>query len=112
MEFGSPKEHIQEVVLKIFNQCRLLNIRLQVKWRSREDPAIQYADQGSRWFDESSYGLNFDSFYFLVSQFSHLDLDVDCMAQRSNKKCKEFFSRSRRRSLLVSISLLNSCPET
>ena len=82
MEFGSPKEHIQEVVLDIFNQCRRLNIRLLVEWRSREDPAIQYADQGSRWFDESSYGLNFDSFYFLVSQFSHLDLDVDCMAQR------------------------------
>ena len=42
MEFGSPKEHIQEVVLDIFNQCRQLNIRLIVVWRSREDPAIQY----------------------------------------------------------------------
>ena len=42
---------------------------------------------------ESSYGLNFDSFYHLMLQFSHLDLDVDCMAQRSNTKCSRYFSR-------------------
>ena len=93
MKFGSPKEDIQEVVLRIFNQCRKLGINLMVEWRSREDPAIQYADQASRWFDESSYGLNFDSFYHLTLQFSHLEFDVDCMAQRSNTKCSRFFSR-------------------
>ena len=64
--------------MKGFVVSRELNITLIVECRSREDPLIQFADLGSKLFDESSYRLNFDSFWFLASSFSHLNCEVDC----------------------------------
>ena len=92
MRIGSRVQAIQDIVLAIFSRCWNLWITLLVEWRSRDDLVIQVADEGSRLFDESTYGLNFDSFSVLLSFFGHLSLEVDCMAQERNKKCSRFFS--------------------
>ena len=58
MRIGSPVLKLQQMAVDIFKRCRELNLTLLVEWRSREDPLIQYADEGSRLFDQSSYSLN------------------------------------------------------
>ena len=93
VRIGSKKAVIHDVAMALYRRCRELNITLIVEWRSRDDPLIQLAFLGSRLFDESSYGLNFDSFWFLASSFSNLNCEVDCMAEVTNKKCARFFSR-------------------
>ena len=93
MRIGSRVPAIHDIFLAVFLKCRELNIMLIVEWRSRDDPAIQLADEGSRCFDKSSYGLDFDSFLCLVEFFRHLYLEVDCMAQASNNRCGRYFSR-------------------
>ena len=77
--------------LGIFRRFRDINLTLVVEWCPREDPAIHFADEGSH-FDESSYSLYFDSFLSLVTFFSSLSLEIDCMAQE-DKKCARYFSR-------------------
>ena len=90
---GSKNVKLQEIVLSLFHRCRQLNITLLVEWRSREDPLLVHADLGSKMFDQSSFSLDFSSFGAILEFFSHLPLDVDCMAESWNRKCNIFFSR-------------------
>ena len=91
--FGSRNESLQAIAMLLFMRCRQLNITLLVEWRSREDPYLVHADLGSKLFDPSSFSLDFNSFAALLEYFSHLHLDVDCMAEHWNRKCVSYFSR-------------------
>ena len=93
MRIGSSKPKLQDMAISIYKKSRDFNFTLLVEWRSREDPLIKFADEGSRLFDQSSYGLNFESFLYVINYFGHLQLEVDCMAQEENKKCVRYFSR-------------------
>ena len=93
MAIGSRVPKLQDMVVSIYRKCKEFNVTLLVEWRSREDPLIQVADQGSRLFDESSYSLNHESFMFLLEHFRYLPLDVDCMSQKEYKKFPRYFSR-------------------
>ena len=93
IRIGSSVPKLQDMVVAILKKCKELNLTLLVEWRSREDPLIKHADEGSRLFDQSSYSLNFKSFAFLLSHFNYLPLEVDCMSQKEFKKCERYFSR-------------------
>ena len=93
MLVGSKVKELHEMVTSIFLRCRALQIKLVVEWRSREDPLLKHADEGSRKFDQSSFSLNFESFASLFQHFVDLVLEVDCMAENWNKKCDVYFSR-------------------
>ena len=72
MKIGSRNKRLHEMVLRIFLRCRELGISLEVVWRSREDPLVALADEGSRKFDQSSYSLDFNSFSAMMDFFSHV----------------------------------------
>ena len=74
MRIGSSKPKLQDMAISIYKKSRDFNFTLLVEWRSREDPLIKFADEGSRLFDQSSYGLNFESFLYVINYFGHLQL--------------------------------------
>ena len=92
MRIDSRVPAIHDIAISIYLKCRKLNILLIVEWRSRDNPAIQLADEGSPCCNESGYGLDFDLFLCLVEICGHLSLEVDCMVQASNKRCGRYFS--------------------
>ena len=93
IQIGSKSSKLHKMALDIILMCRSLNIVLEVEWKSRDHPWLVHADTGSRCFDASNFGLNYESFLAVLEYFSHLELQVDTFADFWNRKCPSYFSR-------------------
>ena len=89
---GSRRPNLHAMAVDIYLNCKKLNITLYAEWKPRNHPLLVHADWGSRMFDQSSYSLNFESFYAML-EFFKFDIDVDAMADYWNRKCSVYFSR-------------------
>ena len=91
LSVGSRNFNLQPLVLDIFLAWKKHNIKVLVKYVSREDPKIIFADQESRNFDLHDYSLDFNNFLWLSRMFGPFVLD--CFASASNKKCVDYYSK-------------------
>ena len=82
---GSTKPAIQDTVLKVILNIRLLPIHLR-----RQDPRIQMADAGSRVRDSDDWSLDDFTCADLKRQFGPFSLDP--FADSSNAKATKFYS--------------------
>ena len=87
---GSPKKHIQQVVLEIMKLSKELRIVLLPIHLRREDPRIKMADAGSRVRDSDDWSLDAISFQNIEDQFG--PFTVDLFADSSNAKTQKFYS--------------------
>ena len=92
-QVGSKKPHIQDLATEIFDICREKDIELILEWRSRNNPLLCWADEGSKSFDTSAFSLDFSSFLIVLQFISPASINVDTCANGWNKKAEIFFSR-------------------
>lgn len=91
LTIGSRNENLQQMVLDIFIAWKDLNIKVDVKYLSRNDPIIEFADAESRNFDLHDFSIDFESFSLISNMFG--EFEVDCFASHVNKKCIRYYSK-------------------
>ena len=91
MRKGSPKKHLQEMALKIYQITKKFGTRLTVVWKSRADPRLVLADDFSRALDLDDWSIDEESFQELQSRAG--PFDVDLFASDANHRCDRFFSQ-------------------
>ena len=92
-EKGSSKPAIQTDIIETLLFCKNLNIELRVLHLPREDPRIEAADVGSRYFDMDDWGIDQASFSILQFRFSPSGFTLDPFATPSNNRLSRFFSK-------------------
>ena len=92
-EKGSSKPLIQMDIIECLLHCKSNAISITVLHLSREDPRIQAADAGSRFFDKDDWGIDAASFSVLQSRFLPAGFSLDPFASPANARCDCFFSR-------------------
>ena len=92
-EKGSPNIDIQFDVIETLLSCKDQNIELRVLHLSREDPRIEAADAGSRYFDKDDWGIDEASFSVLQFRFLPLGFTLDLFASPSNARVSRFYSQ-------------------
>lgn len=86
---GSRKRHINIVVMRIFEKCRELQIKLVIEWIPRE--ANQIADYLSKLYDSDDWMLNRKYFRMLDRKWGPFTFDR--FASACNAQCVSFNSR-------------------
>ena len=79
-EKGSPKIDFQFDVIETLLGCKDRNIELYVLHLPREDPRIEAADVGSRYFDKDDWSIDEASFSVLQFRFLPLGFNLDPFA--------------------------------
>ena len=93
LEKGSPKVDIQFDIIETLLFCKDQNIELHVLHLPREDPRIEAADAGSRFFDIDDWGIDEASFSVLQFRFLPLGFTLDPFAIPSNARLPRFFCK-------------------
>ena len=91
MEKGSPKEHLQEMALRIYRKFQEAGRVLDVVWVRRSDPRLAFADDHSRALDIDDWSVDDATFKELQSRAG--PFDVDLFAADGNKKIEIYFSK-------------------
>ena len=73
--------------------CKAHNIELRVLHLPREDPRIEAADAGSRYFDIDDWGIDNASFSVLQFRFNPSGFTLDPFGTPSNARVSRFFSK-------------------
>ena len=73
--------------------CKDQNIELHVLHLPREDPRIEAADAGSRFFDKDDWGVDEASFSVLQFRFLPTGFTLDPFATPSNARVDRFYSK-------------------
>ena len=92
-EKGTSKPDIQADVIETLLYCKSHNIELRVLHLPREDPRIEAADVGSRYFDMDDWGIDQASFSVLQFRFSPSGFTLDPFATPTNARLSRFFSK-------------------
>ena len=91
VEKGSRNPKLHPMVVEVTLALREWRIKVEARWKSREEGIIRIADLGSRDYHEDDVSLDFDTFMQVVERFGVFD--VDCFASSFTKKAVRFFSR-------------------
>ena len=86
LQVGSPKDHLQDLAMKIFSQCIRNDIFILPCWTPREDN--QEADELSKHRDTDDWGIDGETFHFVQTVFGHMD--IDRFADARNAKLARF----------------------
>ena len=92
-EKGSSKVDIQFDIIETLLYCKDQNIELHVLHLPREDPRIEAADAGSRYFDRDDWGVDEATFSVLQFRFAPSGFSLDPFATPSNARVSRFFSK-------------------
>ena len=91
MEKGSPKEHLQEMALRIYRKFQDAGRVLDVMWVRRSDPRLVFADDHSRALDLDDWSVDEATFKELQSRAGPFDTDL--FASDLNKRLGKYFSK-------------------
>ena len=83
---GSRDPKINDLVIRIINNVRILKSSLQVVWLPTK---YQLADEPSRDIRKSEEFLP-QVFFHYLEKLAGIELSVDCMATQANAKCPEY----------------------
>ena len=86
---GTMKMPIQRQVLEVYKLLRHYSIRVAPVHLKRTDYRIQWADEGSRFFDPDDWSIDKMSYTELTNEYTP---SVDLFAHSSNTKCVKFYS--------------------
>jgi hypothetical protein len=86
---GSPKIRLQEYAEKIYEKCQCFNITLRAVWIPRDLNNV--ADLISKEIDYDDYQITVQFFNQITEEFG-VTPNIDCFANGSNTKSKNFFS--------------------
>ena len=89
LEVGSPKDHLQELALQIFSIRVKHDIKIIPCWIPREEN--EEADSLSKYRDTDDWGIDFETFNYIQSQYGKLE--IDRFADSINAKLNRFDAR-------------------
>ena len=92
-EKGSSKVDIQFDIVETLLHCKDRNVELHILHLPREDPRIEAADAGSRFFDKDDWGVDEASFSVLQFRFMPTGFTLDPFATPSNARVARFYSK-------------------
>ena len=90
INFGSTKQNLQELAIKIYNICIHNNIRIYPAWIPRDQNSI--ADKISKDFDTDDWSIDNETFNYIENKFG--SFTIDRFADNNNRKTERFNSKA------------------
>ena len=90
-EKESPKEHLQDMALRIYRKFQEAGRVLNVVWVRRSDPRLAFADYHLRALDIDDWSVDNATFKEFKSKAG--PLEVDLLAGDRNRRIQKYFSK-------------------
>jgi hypothetical protein len=89
---GSSRQHVQDLLVKIYRRMYALKIRIVIQWLPRTFKEIELADMGSKFQDSDDWGIC-DKSLNALQLIAKCSITCDTFAYSTNNRCRKYYSK-------------------